>query len=373
MNIMQTPSLALPTRVSRVYPVVSFLLLLTTAFFGYSWQQAKLDLQKVPDVSQRNALLEKRVGELLTQQKADKTEINAKKAELVAAATKVTQAQADLAAVNLKLSQADARLSNQESQITANAQELEKLRSRPPLFNFEADESVSEAAAKQAEVKSVITAAYDVAKEIYGDPYLLSGITIRFRDSLSIAGSSGETEVTTSSRGVTVTITLRDFATNNFSDVNTLIHEMMHAFHGAAVVDQAYWEEGMTVAVTDAVMRQMTAKGLLPDYGRYYLSSSPEQLSRWNETITIPKDSAEFYSGPDVAKRYQMVGSAWYSLYQVDPLIFKKLNQSYYPSVQKGTFPTDDMVRSALQEVLPTLNGEPLTSYLGRFRAFNPS
>ena len=44
------------------------------------------------------------------------------------------------------------------------------------------------------------------------------------------------------------------FDENSFEDVNTIIHEIMHGFHGVAVFESSAFEEGMTVAATDAVM-----------------------------------------------------------------------------------------------------------------------
>ncbi len=360
----------IPTYVSRVYPVLLGVMVIATSYTTYAWKKAEYDLQKVPDTSIRLGQLEKRVTELLKEQKEDRTLLTARQKELEQTNQKLGDAQTSLLSVQKDLTTAQSQVKNQQAQITTNAAELEKLRTRPPLFSFPSTNPAD--STQQAEVKEVVTAAYDVMREVLGDPYNLSGVTISFSQSLSITGSTGETRIESSSSGVKIAITLQKFSKDNFADVNTVLHEIIHAFHSAAVVDEAYIEEGKTVAETDAVMKTMIERKLLPEYGRLYLIATDEQLAKWG-SITIPKDSAQFYQGADVSKRYQITGTAWYKLYQADPTIFKRLNNQYYPEVQRGIFPNQGVVFTALKAIQPNVGTQTIEQFIAAQHGLNPN
>ena len=60
--------ISLPTRVSRLYPVFTLIFLLSNAVFFYAWQSARLELESLPKIEQRNVDLEGQVKALQSTQ-----------------------------------------------------------------------------------------------------------------------------------------------------------------------------------------------------------------------------------------------------------------------------------------------------------------
>ncbi|MEI8004044.1 MAG: M48 family metallopeptidase, partial [Methanothrix sp.] len=278
-----------------------------------------------------------------------------------------------LAESNTALQTAQSQLLAQQSQLSTNATELEQLRSRPPLFSFQNNSSRSNIAQDQLEVKAVVSSAYDTIQAVYGQPYLLNQITIQFVDSFSIAGSSGEIVISNGSQGISIDIKLKAFSKTSFQDVNTLIHEIVHGFHGVAVLDSSALEEGITVAATDVVMEKMIQAGNLPRFGNLYITLSDEQYAAWNTLLSIKKDNNAFYGYSEVSKAYQLVGKAWLKLYQTNPSFFSQFNSAYYPKIQQGQKATDRLALETISSLVKTVDGQSISQYLSTNQAFNPS
>lgn len=260
----------------------------------------------------------------------------------------------DLAEKTKELKDSQAQIDNQKAQLSQNAAELEKLRNRPPLFSFQNKSStLTDIEAKKAAVKDIVTKAYDVIAEIYSQPYLLHSVSIVFVDQFNNPKASGEILISNSEQGLNLEIHLKDFDPNKFSDVNTLIHEIVHSFHGLAAMDNVAYEEGETIAATDAVMAKMIASGSLSNFSHLYLVTTPEQYQKYNSSISIPSSTAAFYDNKDVAIYYQMTGYAWKQLAESDPNFFKKFNEAYYNEIKQGKEASKDLVLAVLKNVAP--------------------
>lgn len=324
--------------------------------FKQQRNKAKLDLEtKKKEIDQKNSEIEKINHDLIDKE----SQLSSKIKELQS-----TQAEV----LNLQN-----QISKQESQLAANSSELEKLRSRPPLFTFNNESSLADIENKKNEVKNVVTNAYDVINEVYGQPYLLHSIIITFVDNFSIDGASGEINITNSSEGLVINIRLKDFDKNNFNDVGAIIHEIIHSFHGIAVFDTTVFEEGITVGATDVVMAKLIKQDKITDFKQLYLTISDSTYRSLNNTINIPSDNNNFYSSANVTKYYQMAGYAWNELYDENNNFYKEFNNAFYTLIQHGKSASNDLVKNIIKEIIPSVNGQPIDSWLAAQKAFNPS
>jgi hypothetical protein len=371
----------LPNRVSRLYPVFALIFLLISSGLVYNWQTTQISSDTVVGrQNQQIDLLKAQVALLQTQQSSDQSTLKIQRQKIDASSAQLKALQDQLKSTTNELAQKDAllktqtdQLKNQQDQLSKNAADIAQLRTHPPLFSFQNKSSLVDISTKEAAVKELVTNAYNYIQDLYGPPYLLNSIVITFVDSFSITGSSGEIVIENSDKGINVNIHLKDFDPNNFQDVNTVVHEMIHGYHGVAVLETSAMEEGETVAMADAVMERMIADKKIPAFVPLYLSISSTQYDTWNNTLKVAKESSTFYSDPNVSKVYQLIGTAWIRLYREDPTVFKKLNEAYYPKVQKGLVPDDAMIKDALRSIIPSVGGVPIDTYLANNRAFNAS
>ena len=363
-----------PTRVSRLYPVLSLVLLLVGSGTLYRWQITQINADTA--VQQRDKKIQTLTGQLATlttQEAKDQTTLSSQAIQLKDTTDKLQKASADLVDKEKSLTDAQAKLKQQQDQLSSNATELQQLRSRPPLFSFQNTSNLPDAAQKEADIKELVTNAYDYIQQLYGQPYLLNQITITFVNQFTIAGAAGEITIQNGSNGISIDIHLKDFDKNNFQDNNTMIHEMLHGFHGVAVMKNSALEEGMTVAGTDAVMEKMIADGKLPHFSNLYIIATDNQYQDWNKNLLIPADNSSFYASNDIAKIYQVIGYAWMKFYREDPNFFKELNEMYYAQVQKGEDPSLSLITTDIEKVLPYVGATPSSVYISQNQAFNPS
>lgn len=362
----------LPNRVSRLYPIFSLILLFSASIFFYAWQTTVVELNDLPRAQEKNKILEKRINDLTTQQQADKVNIFQQQKKIVEGENNLADLKNQLKIVAADLEAKEQQLKNQQQQLSQNATDLEKLRTRPPLFSFQNNSSLDGIEPMQNEVKEVVTNAYSYIQKLYGTPYLLNSIKITFVDQFQITGSSGEIIIENTSKGIAIDIHLKSFDKNNFQDVNTIIHEIIHGFHGVAVFDSSALEEGMTIAAADAVMEAMIKDGLLTDFGRLYLTVTDSQYLIWNQSLKVLSNNDLFYKSADVAKVYQLIGTAWYRFYAQDKNFFKNFNQAFYTRVQQGHQADNAMVLDTIREVTKSVSGESIDTYLSTNRAFYP-
>jgi len=265
------------------------------------------------------------------------------------------------------------KISNQEAQLAANSTELNQLRSRPPLFSFDNESSLPDFEDKKNQVQDVVSSAYDEVANLYGQPYLLHSITITFVDNFSIEGASGEIQINNSSKGLSIDIRLRDFSKTNFNDVNAIIHEIIHSFHGIGVFDTTVYEEGMTTAATDVVLANLITSGKVPNFSHLYLTLSTSNYNSYNNSLSVPAESEAFYNSSNISKFYQMSGMAWYKLYEADHGFFKKFNEEYYSHIQNGETGDDELVKSIIKNNISTVEDSSIDSYLANQKVFNPN
>jgi hypothetical protein len=279
---------------------------------------------------------------------AEKTAALAKKQEELNTLSKSLETkQADLA-------KAQKQIDDVKSQLSSSSAELSKLRNRPPLFSFQVkSNSVQDVETKKAAVKQVVTDAYDVIESIYGKPYLLHSVTITFVDSFSNDKASGEIVITSSDQGLDYDIHIKDFNRDSFNDTNTIIHEVIHSFHGLSVLAPTAFEEGITVATADAVMAKMIAAGTLPHFSSLYIQLSDSQFASMQSSLSIPRSDSALYGSDDVADYYQVLGKAWYNLYKADSGFFGKFNEKIYARKNAGETITEQVVLDTIHEVAP--------------------
>ena len=345
----------------------------------YRWQLTQINANTA--VQQRDkqiADLSRQLDVLTAEHASDTTTLASQSAALKTATSKLTdieaqlkKGEADLAAQTKQLSDAQAQVKSQQDQLTTNATELAKLRARPPLFSFQNQSNIANVDQKEADIRALVTSAYDYMQEIYGQPYLLNQITITFVDNFTIAGAAGEITIANGPSGINIDIHLKDFDNTSFQDKNTMIHEMAHGFQGIASNNDSALAEGETVAVTDAVMQRMIDDGKMQKFPNLYLIETPQQYTDWNKNIDIPANTNDFYSSPDIAKIYQVIGQAWMNLYNSDPTFFKRFNEAYYKHIQNGEAPSHDLAISVIKQVISTVNGTPIADYLAANSAFN--
>lgn len=361
-----------PTKISRLYPIFSLVLLLNSSVLLYAWQRDQIKLESYSTYADRETSLKNQVESLLSSQKSDQAQLDQQQQKVTEATNQLLTLQKDVTAKQSQLQQAQEQLKQQQGQLSQNTAELQKLRTRPPLFSFQNNSSLSDAATKQADIKSLVSESYEYIQRLYGAPYLLSSIVITFVDTLSIEGSAGEIVIENSSKGISINIRLKDFDKSSFQDINTVIHEIIHGFHGVAVFNSSAIEEGMTIAATEAVMSQMQKDGKIPNFEHLYLTIDDSLYSQWNSSLRVFADNDQFYADKNVAKIYQLVGTAWYRLYKQDPAIFSKINAAYYSKVQKGSAPDTAMALDAIRASIKSVNGQSIDTYLATNSAFNP-
>ncbi len=227
------------------------------------------------------------------------------------------------------------QLKNQQAQLSQNAEELQKLRKRPPLFSFKNDSASADRSDDETAIKTLLESSFDELTALYGFPYLLHQITIDFVDQFDRIGVAGETEIDNTTAGFSITIHLKGFSPNSFQDINTVIHETSHGFHGVSAFNPVAYEEGMAVAVADLTMDRLQAQDKIRTSERY-LDQNDQSLELLRNTVKVPRTTDAFYQGTDVSKRYQIVGRAFYDLEKSNPGFMLRLNERTYGYVATG-------------------------------------
>jgi hypothetical protein len=288
--------------------------------------------------------------ELILKQKTE--ELEKVNDELGKSKEALVEAQKELAAKLAEIKSKEEKIRKQEAQLSANAKELEELRRRPPLFSFQ-KRTQRDVEKDKAEVREIVEAAYPEIEAVFSSPYLLHQITISFVDSFSREGSVGETYISNSSLGLEIDIRIKSFSKDSFEDVNTIIHEIVHAFHGLAILLPVPYEEGIAVATADLVMDRLQAKGRI-SIGERFLDHNIDPFS-----ISIPLDYEAFYSSRDVYKYYQAVGEAWWRIEKNSPGTIKRFNELWYKKIQVGEESNAGLIKATLAEVCPSCRLAP--------------
>lgn len=363
--------LASPRRLSRLFVLLfvfsATLNALLIIFAGYQ-TFATVDTQKkLESIASTNL-------NLALKYKAERDDLQLSVAEKN---TQLKQLNGDLATAKKDLGSAQKQLTTlndqikaQKSQLSSNSSELDALRTRPPLFKF-VSSTGRDVSADEADVKEIVTKAYDAISTIYGKPYLLNQVKIEFADTLQIGGAVGEINIANSSSGIEITIKLLNFDKSSNEDVNTLVHELIHGFHGVAALESPALEEGMTVAATDAVLTKLSEQGTITDIPSF-ITLSEEEANTLNSSLGPPSSGNAFYSSPKVGVYYQLAGWSWYQLYRSDHNFFKSFNEALYQKVQQGEAVTNDTVRNLITNSVSTVNGQSSADFVAGQIMFNP-
>lgn len=285
--------------------------------------------------------------------------------ELSAKTKQLTEAEAQLASTNTKLK-------SQEAQLAANSSEISQLRGRPPLFSFQKT-TTRDVTSDEADVRAIVSAAYDTINTIYGSPYILHQIIINFvnQGDLDIPGASAQITITNSREGLTMEVKLPSFDKNSYENVNTIVHEIIHGFHGLAALDAPVMEEGITVAAADAVMSRLYQNGVI-SHSQSFISLTAEQASQLNSSLTVPYASSAFYNMSNVGTYYNLSGWAWQQFYKTNNQFFIQFNASIYAKAINGVTLSPSVVRDTIKESISTVNGEGIDSFIAGQITLNP-
>ncbi len=350
-------------RASFVLLIICLVSLAVNFYLGWQWQLDRQVLGSMVDVKESDfeaaSIKNQSLAKTNLTIKQDLTEkdqeITKKVEELAAKQNELNTLSTDLETKAKELTAAQKRIDDQKSQLEANSSELSKLRNRPPLFSFQVkSSSIADAEAKKESVKQIVTDAYDTIESIYGKPYLLHSVTISFVDSFSNDKASGEIIITNSDKGLDYEIKIKDFDRNDFNDVNTIIHEIIHSYHGLSALDPTPFEEGITVAATDVVMKKMIASGKIPRFSPLYIRISDADYMNDMKNLSIPRSYDAFYGSDDVADFYQVLGKSWYRLYEAKGSFFSEFNEKIYAAKNSGQDITERFVLDAIKQVLPS-------------------
>lgn len=302
--------------------------------------------------------------------KASEDLLAQKQSKIDTQTAQLSKANQELTAKLKELETANKKIKAQESQITSNASELSKLRNRPPLFNFNVTATkLQNAEVKKADIEKLVTDAYDVIVDIYGLPYLLSSVTIQLVDSLNNPQAAAETQISNGPEGLALIVRLTDFDKTKFNDLSSLIHELIHTFHGLATLTPVAYEEGITVAATDAVFKRLIQLGKVPNFNPLYIRTSSHGYSA--SPISIPADDNAFYASKDVADYYQLAGYGWFQLYESDNHFFKKFNEEVYTLKRNGIDITSALVLDTIEKTATNSVDDQTVSNWLKTRAFN--
>jgi uncharacterized coiled-coil protein SlyX len=356
-----------PTKPSRLFVLLFIVSALANALllinFGY-WESRLL----VERQSWKNnlQLVENQATTYKQERDLAQEDIQKKDARLADLDKQLSETTTQLATLNT-------RLKTQESQLAKNSAELQALRSRPPLFKFESA-TARDVTQDKADVEAVVTKAFTAIEALYGQPYILHQITISFVDSLSIPGAVGEITIENSAEGISITIKITDFSKDDPECVDTIIHEIIHAFHGLAAFNAPVTEEGITVAATDSIMATLAAQGVIAA-STPFISLSDAEAASLNSTLGPPPADSSFYDLPKstVQQYYELAGWSWQQLAQEDADFFRNFNEALYEKVANGNRPTPTLIRTLVSQVKPTVRGESTATWLTSQVIFNPS
>jgi len=370
----------MPTRISRVYPVLTLILLLASAVFVYAWQVTAVELCSLCTIyKQQNEYLERRVTALTADTTISAARLQTQERLIAENKQRLAELEQQVASQKVTLQDTETRLATaqeqtarQESQLSANATELQALRARPPLFTFSSPPGSPQLEIQQEDIKKFVEKAYPIIQDVYGAPYATSQIAITLSDSLDIPGSIGQTTIESGPNGFKVTITLPDFDDGSASDLTTLVHEIGHAFTGAATPRDAAIAEGIVVGATELIMDRLVKESIIPPLSQRYLNITPTKYNDLNSKLRLPADTNAFYSQSNISDVYQMIGMAWYRIAQQDPQIFRKLHDSYNGSSRRGKVARPPSVLQALRSSIEKVGSTPIDTYIAENQAFNP-
>ncbi len=310
----------------------------------------------VAQAQQNNLILQRQTAQekaILTQKEQDLNQKNADLAQL-------TQ---QLAGKAKQIDDANKKIAAIQKQIAGTSAQLAILRQTKPLFSFSIEsKTITNVEQKKQDVEDVVTAAYDEIVNVYSKPYLLHEVIISFVDSTTIPGAYAEIKVTNGSNGLTMNIRIRDFDKHNFLDVNAIIHEIIHSFHGLALLDPTPYEEGITVAATDAVMTNLEAQKKIDNFSPLYIRIGLQDYL--NSSLTVPRGDS-FYTDGHAADYYQLIGFGWYEIYKADKNFFKTFNEKLYQKVHDGNTISEGIVKQLVKDATSaTVDGRSIDDWV---------
>lgn len=356
-------SLPSPRRISA-YTAFIIIPLIGVGVLGFTSARSMQQNQRA--LAEKDKILSELTGQtsvLKEENQKVSGELSQKESELKSKQDQYTKLSSDYAAKLKQLDEATKQIKEQQAKIAANSAEIASLRSKPPIFSFVVSSSnISNVEQKKEDIKQVVTSAYTVIEDVYSQPYLLKSVTIEFVDSFSIPGAYAEVRISNGPEGLSITIRIKDFDKNNFDDVNAIVHEVIHAFHGIAALSTPAYEEGITVAATDAVLKKMIAQGKIQSFSPLYIRMS---VSDYLSTSTTLPSGSSFYTDSDAATYYQIAGVGWYEIYKADSNFFKTFNEKLYTKTRNGEAVTASTVKQLVKESTSTsVNGKSIDEWL---------
>ncbi len=192
------------------------------------------------------------------------------------------------------------------------------------------------------QLKAAVAAIYPKIKEFYGAPSANNTVTI--------------TRDTETQYGGYFVPSLNEIALNcdkNFTisdSYGTLIHEIIHAFHGDYCIWSNPWEEGMTEAAEEIINNKM--------HNWHYEIG-------WESTYDVLNFPSWFQT--DMYPPYYQGGAAWAKIYYENNNFFKNFNKEYY----KDRSNDNGMIQNTLFEVIQQVEGTPIQDWYAQQQIFH--
>ena len=177
-------------------------------------------------------------------------------------------------------------------------------------------------------LKNHLRKVYPVIKEVYGNPFTSNRIKITKDPTISYGGLASPPD----------NITLMDVR------LNTLTHELIHLFHGQAIIASSAFEEGMTRAVEIIVSRKAYGSSERNfQYSRYYDFYNRPYIGNVGGAIATNTANLD-------GIRYDLAAFAFYKIYVEDNEFFKNFNSLYFEQFRKD--PTINSSREKIFQLI---------------------
>lgn len=358
---------------SKLLPYLLVLLVLESILAGVAYLNQSTSIAFNESLSTKEDLVYKvgsKARELKGEKEAVTTELSQKESELTTKQTEFSNLSTEYSQKLKQLDDANRKIKDLQGQLTATSNEITKLRTKPPVFTFKVESSnISNVEQKKEDIKSVVTNAFPIIEDVYSKAYLLHSVTISFVDTLSVPGAYAEVKITNGTDGLSINIRITDFDKNKFDDINAILHEIIHAFHGLAALDSPAYEEGITVAATDVVMEKLIAQNKIDSFNPLYIRLSSD--SYYSTSLTLPNDRSFYTDTNNAAQYYQIAGYGWYQIYKADSNFFKTFNEKLYKKVREGETVNDATVKQLIKDsTTNSIHGKTISEWL-ETKAFN--
>ena len=207
------------------------------------------------------------------------------------------------------------------------------------------------AATDQAFLQSVVNNVYPAIVSLYGAPAVSSTVEVVNAGSFDNSTIPEVQRAAFGSYDVSHNRILLPIFASNESFVQAFILNMIHAFHGPAVLQYDAWEQGFARAAAAIVARQTAGVVGISDPTASYLFSLLQFYDLLNQpalgnSTFFPSSQAAIQldstgrAGGMLVPRLGMSGAAWLKVYIENPDFFRQFNAAYYAQFDPNAQPS---------------------------------